>query len=227
MREFSGMYKEKKTFTSSIVFTWYFAFAILLSCAKEKTMEEEENIVQTPVAGPIAAGCEGTEYDDWEKSPYVLPFPVGKSYEVNLSHCSGSYHGLGQPDQFAIDSAMTIGTKITASRAGKVMYVRESGEDGNHPNNLVIIGHGDDTYAQYMHLTQNGALVSVGDEVEQGDIIGLSGNTGLSGYPHLHFVVTKYSFRYPYESIPTTFKNTAANERSLKSYTTYEAFPYD
>jgi len=172
-------------------------------------------------------GCPETRYDHWETSDYVLPYTVGSSYTINLSHCSGSYHSAGQPDQFAIDFSMDIGTEITASRAGEVIYIEDSGRDGGFPNNKVVIQHSDSTYAQYMHLTHKGALVGKGQNVEQGELIGLSGNTGLAGYPHLHFVATNSdSWQYPYTSFPTTFSNTSKNEKSLQSGMIYEALPY-
>ncbi|MGB5554909.1 MAG: hypothetical protein WBM83_09655, partial [Flavobacteriaceae bacterium] len=68
--------------------------------------------------GPVADGCPNTQYDDWKTSRYVLPYPVGESYIVTLSHCGGSYHSEGQPDEYAIDFSMKIGTLITVSRAG-------------------------------------------------------------------------------------------------------------
>lgn len=182
---------------------------------------------RVPGSDVIARGCPGGAYRDWKTSDYVLPYPVGKTYVVNLSHCSGSYHSEGLPDEFAIDFDMPIGTLITAARAGRVVYVEERGEDGNHPNNLVVVDHGDATFAEYMHLTNQGALVRVGDTVAPGDSIGLSGATGLAGYPHLHFVVALDTWSWPYVSIPTTFRNTAANPRSLASGYEYTAVPFE
>lgn len=193
-----------------------------LCSTRNPKSEDTEQLV-----APIAIGCPNTEYGDWSRSEYVLPYPIHKEYTVNLSHCSGSYHSEGQPDAYAIDFAMDIGTIVSASRAGKVVYVEESGNDGDFPNNLVIVEHDDGTFAQYMHLTKDGALVNVGEALEQGDLIGLSGSTGLAGYPHLHFVVTQPgSYKYPYTSLPTTFKNTIANEKSLAMGTRYPAYKY-
>jgi hypothetical protein len=175
----------------------------------------------------LSLACASADYDFWETSDYVLPYPVGERYKINLSHCSGSYHSEGLPDQFAIDFAMNIGSIITASRGGVVVDVEESGSDFGFPNNKVVVMHNDETYAQYMHLTKNGAEVEIGDVLKQGDTIGLSGSTGLAGYPHLHFVATqKGSWKYPYSSFPTTFKNTKENELSLQSGETYLALPY-
>lgn len=189
--------------------------------------DPDELLLKDTVTGGALIGCPDTEYDDWRNSPYVLPYPVGSSCTIDLSHCSGAYHSAGQPDQFAIDFRMDVGTIITASRAGKVVFVEESGIDGAFPNNKVVIKHSDGTYGQYMHLTFAGALVETGDDVQPGDEIALSGATGLAGYPHLHFVVTRTgSYDYPYESLPTTFRNTEANERSLVSGHTYLAKRY-
>ena len=78
-----------------------------------------------------------------------------------------------------------------------------------------------------MHLTQNGALVEIGQTVSRGDTIGLSGYTGLAGYPHLHFVVVRGAeYIWPYESVPVTFYNTLSNVNSLAANTVYEAFEY-
>ncbi|HQU72781.1 MAG TPA: M23 family metallopeptidase [Calditrichia bacterium] len=191
-----------------------------------RLVSENPEDKEKPEEGPVAEGCPGAVYPEWSTSPYVLPYPVGETYKIDLSNCSGSFHSEGQPDEFAIDFNMPIGSQITASRAGTVVYVEESGRDGGSPNNLVVVDHGDESYAQYMHLTQNGAQVTVGQQVSPGDNIGLSGATGLAGYPHLHFVVTHTPWRYPYASMPVTFRNTLSNERSLASGTRYKALPY-
>ncbi len=172
-----------------------------------------------------AIGCPFANYPDWETSPYVLPFPVGKTYQVRLSNCSSSYHAEGKNDQFAFDFVMATGTLVTAARAGTVVYIEEKGIS-RELNNLVVVDHGDNTFAEYMHLKQYGALVKVGDFVEQGDEIGLSGATGLAGYPHLHFIVVEGSWQWPYDGVPVTFSNTSPNPNSLASNTKYTALPY-
>jgi murein DD-endopeptidase MepM/ murein hydrolase activator NlpD len=186
----------------------------------------------TPLPSPTFAigidpviGCANAEYPDWETSPYVLPFPVGETYKVNLGNCSSSYHAAGQNDELAYDFAMNIGTLITASRSGTVIFVEESSKK-SEINNLVVVDHGDNTFAEYMHLKQDGALVEVGDFVEQSDEIGLSGVTGLAGYPHLHFIVVQGTWEWPYTGVPVTFSNTAPNPSGLASNTRYTALPY-
>jgi len=163
--------------------------------------------------------CDG--YLDWSSSNYVLPFPSGQSHEVTQGNCGAVSH-LGS-QQYAYDFAMNRSDSIVASRGGTVYEVVESNDDDNGcpDDNHVFIEHSDGTVAIYAHLTKNGALVATGDVVAQGDPIGLAGNTGCSTKDHLHFVVFKS--RKKSESLPITFSNTSANQRGLKSGTTYVA----
>jgi murein DD-endopeptidase MepM/ murein hydrolase activator NlpD len=55
------------------------------------------------------------------------------------------------------------------------------------PGNVVVIDVGDDRFASYAHLAHGSLLVTVGDEVAEGQAIGLIGNSGNSLGPHLHF----------------------------------------
>jgi murein DD-endopeptidase MepM/ murein hydrolase activator NlpD len=193
----------------------------VLSCKKN------DDFVSDGVIGtPMARTCDNPQYEFWEFSSFVLPYPVGESRTIGLNNCSSSYHASGQPDQFAIDFNMPIGSTITCSKSGSVIFVEESGEDYDFPNNKVVIDHGDGTFGQYMHLTENGASVTLGQNVFQGSIIGQSGATGLAGYPHLHFVITENGWEYPYDSYPVNFRNTTENPNSLESGETYTALPF-
>lgn len=202
-------------------FALMFSIIFLMGCVKE-TRERPVNID----TNAEYVGCAGATYNNWETSPYVLPFPVGKTYSVNLAHCSGSYHASGEPDQFAIDFDMGLGAEVTASRDGVVIFVEESGFDGEFPNNMVVLVHEDRSHTQYMHLTYQGALVSRGQIVKKGDVIGLTGATGLAGYPHLHFIATGGRWQYPYNSFPVTFSNTTENVYSLEPGKNYTALSY-
>ncbi len=172
-------------------------------------------------------GCDGRSYPSLAETPYVLPYPVGVEYRMNLGNCSSSYHGPDFADRYAYDFDMQIGEIVTASRAGRVVHVKEDGVDGDQSNNnLVVVDHGDDTFGQYMHLTRGGADVSVGDQVVRGDTLGRSGNTGLAGYPHLHFVVTSGGYAYPYDSSPMSFGNASPSHLTLIQGQRYQAKPY-
>lgn len=198
---------------------------VLIACGASQPTSESDPLTNMSTATPEYVGCANATYPDWETSIYVLPFSTGETYRTRLTNCSTSYHAQGKDDQFAYDFAMPIGTLITASRAGKVIFVEQDGK-GRELNNSVTVDHGDNTYAGYLHLKQNGSLVEVGDVVEQGDSIGLSGVTGAAGYPHLHFIVTKDGWDWPYTGTPVTFRNTAPNPRGLITNGEYTALPH-
>lgn len=82
-----------------------------------------------------------------------------------------------------IDIAVPTGTVVRASKAGKVVTATYSSSAGNY----VALYHGDGVYTYYMHCSS--LSVSVGDEVAQGQTVALSGSTGISTGPHLHFAV--------------------------------------
>lgn len=132
-----------------------------------------------------------------------------------------------------IDIRMPVGTTIVAARAGIVVAVQEGYPDNNGVDlqeNYVFIKHNDGTMARYFHLTRQGALVEVGDSVQQGDVIARSGNSGDSAEPHLHFDVQVCGINLPPnynqlpcgQTLPVTFRNTSPHACGLtpgKSYT--------
>jgi len=84
-----------------------------------------------------------------------------------------------------IDLAAAEGTPIYATRAGKVTTCSyQAGGAGNY----VSINHLDGFASIYMHMTHY--VVSPGQSVSQGQLIGYVGNTGLSTGPHLHFGIS-------------------------------------
>jgi len=128
-----------------------------------------------------------------ESALYLLPFEAGRSFRVTQGY-NGTLTHFDQ-DQYAVDFAMPEGTAVCAARAGVVVDLEESYKTGGpskkHKSrvNFVSIAHDDGTIGEYHHLRQNGVLVEIGQRVEAGQRIALSGNTGYSTIPHLHFGV--------------------------------------
>ena len=83
-----------------------------------------------------------------------------------------------------VDMAAPAGTPIYAAKAGKVTVAKWSDSAGNY----VSINHGDGFSSIYMHMTHY--IVSAGQYVSQGQVIGYVGNTGLSKGAHLHFGIS-------------------------------------
>ena len=80
-----------------------------------------------------------------------------------------------------IDLAVNVGTPVKSSTAGTVI---QSGWNGGYGIS-VYVDCGDGMVIRYGHLSETS--VEVGQTVAQGDLLGLSGNTGNSTGPHLHF----------------------------------------
>jgi murein DD-endopeptidase MepM/ murein hydrolase activator NlpD len=74
-------------------------------------------------------------------------------------------------------------TPVYASSGGKVIKAGW----GSGYGYCVYIDHGNGMVTRYAHL--NKVLVKAGQRVSQGERIGLSGNTGISSGPHLHFEI--------------------------------------
>jgi len=141
---------------------------------------------------------------------YSLPYSSGKSYRVLQGYGSRFSHtGL---EEFAIDLDMPVGTPVHAARAGVVARVEESHSKGCWDDgcgkyaNYIVILHSDGTTGEYYHLNKNGAIVSVGDSVSQGQQIGYSANTRHSTMPHLHFAVYRATDCGDTPSIPVRFQ---------------------
>ncbi|MFG2713314.1 M23 family metallopeptidase [Streptomyces goshikiensis] len=105
--------------------------------------------------------------------------PVEDSYVSTQWHAGGGMWSSGS--HTGIDFHAASGTTVHAVGAGTVV---ESGNGGAYGNN-VVIKHNDGTYTQYGHMSS--LSVSVGQQVTPGQQIGLSGSTGNSSGPHLHF----------------------------------------
>jgi murein DD-endopeptidase MepM/ murein hydrolase activator NlpD len=108
----------------------------------------------------------------------------------------GSFSHADPQNRYAIDFACDEGTPVVAAREGVVMQVESDFEKAGLDRekyggraNFVRVLHDDGTMGLYAHLKPEGVLVRVGQRVRLGQRIGLSGNTGYTTGPHLHFAV--------------------------------------
>lgn len=124
---------------------------------------------------------------------YQLPYAEGVDYPVIQTYGSRFTHKGSE--FYTIDFAMPEGTAVHAAREGVVVRTMSwsslgcfhtgCGRFANH----VVIEHSDGTTGEYFHLKEGGVLVEEGQLVRRGEPIALSGNTGYSSSPHLHFGV--------------------------------------
>lgn len=137
--------------------------------------------LQTPVvAKPQAKGyvrdnrahdTNGPDYGSY----YMRPC------DIDLCRHSQNLHGYN-----GVDLAGPSGTKLYASAGGTVIVSRMGGWNGGY-GNYVIISHDNGTQTVYGHMLKT--LVSAGQHVDRGQVIGLVGNTGNSTGPHVHFEI--------------------------------------
>ncbi|WP_248804918.1 peptidoglycan DD-metalloendopeptidase family protein [Pseudomonas sp. MWU13-2100] len=124
---------------------------------------------------------------------YRYPFPWrGGPFRLTQGP-NGQYSHFGAKSRYAMDIAMPVGTPIVAARGGVVIKTEndQSGGGKNPSGNFVRVLHDDGTMGVYLHLKQGSVSVREGQRVEVGSPLALSGNTGNSTGPHLHFVVQR------------------------------------
>ncbi|WP_406365733.1 LysM peptidoglycan-binding domain-containing M23 family metallopeptidase [Streptomyces sp. NBC_01546] len=133
--------------------------------------------VQQPKQKPQSSGS-ATGAKAPSAAGFVAPVSGGIStqYKVAGAMWSSGYHT-------GVDFIASSGTTVKAVGAGTVVSSGWAGAYGNE----VIIKHADGHYSQYGHLSS--LSVSVGQSVTAGQSIGLSGSTGNSTGPHLHFEI--------------------------------------
>lgn len=149
-----------------------------------------------------------------EHSPSAYPLPWrGGPFRMTQGP-GGRYSHTGPKGRYAIDIAMPVGTPIVAARGGVVIKTenQQSGRGNNPAGNFVRLLHDDGTMGVYLHLKRGSVGVREGQRVEAGSFLALSGNTGNSTGPHLHFVVQKnvglqtvsipFDFAQPINSVP-------------------------
>lgn len=105
-------------------------------------------------------------------------FPLDDKGFVTRGVGSGQEYGVAHP---GLDIAVPSATEVRAAGGGSVVEVSETPEYGK----MIRLSHPDGYETLYGHLSQ--ILVKQGDKVALGAVIGLSGNTGRSTAPHLHF----------------------------------------
>ncbi|MER6689089.1 M23 family metallopeptidase [Streptomyces minutiscleroticus] len=108
----------------------------------------------------------------------------GYTLSARFNQAGGMWAAKHSGQDFAVPS----GTKVVAAHGGTVVKAGGNGAgDGPAYGNAVVIRHGNGTYSQYAHLSR--IEVKVGQVVTTGRRIALSGNTGNSSGPHLHFEI--------------------------------------
>jgi len=180
-----------------------------------------------------------TDFLDYQTiTELELPFNTSWYVVWGGHNLADNYHASLRDQRFAIDvlqidnsSTHTgsglhnadyycYGDTIYAPANGQVVEMKNSVPE-NIPRqtntnelfgNYVIIDHGNDEFSVLAHMITNSIVVNVGDVVGKGQILGLTGNSGNSTEPHLHYHLQNKPSIGQGEGLPAQFINYYAND---------------
>ena len=113
----------------------------------------------------------------WPCSSRYVTSPLGSRY-TGIAGASTNHAGIDI-------GRVGYTTQAVAAKAGTVIISSYNKYRGNY----VVVSHGSGNTTTYQHLSSRS--VSVGDKVAQGQVVGITGTTGVSSGPHLHFEITE------------------------------------
>lgn len=176
---------------------------------------DEDDTILTLLIQPLISYPDTDE--NFTETEFILPFKgewfvywggtnVMENYHYALPMQRYAYDFLRVQDEFSFagdqtknESYYAYGEEVIAPAAGKIVKVIDEIDD-NTPfgemnpmqptGNYVVIDHGNDEFSHLAHFQKGSITVHEGDQVEAGDLLGLSGNSGNSSEAHIHFQVS-------------------------------------
>lgn len=161
---------------------------------ERKKREEEERRRQEELNGQNNANNNNSNNNNNNSSSGSFVWPCPSSRRITSDYgLRGDPFGNSSSSEFhkGIDIGAPVGTPIVATASGVVAWATRSSSAGN----WVVINHGDNLISVYMHMAYY--IVSGGDYVEAGQVIGYVGLTGQTSGPHLHFGIGTYDGSWP------------------------------
>ena len=153
--------------------------------AEEEAVQAEILRLSRQLAAEQAARGQSSQ-----SNPGGYIWPVDSRYITSTVGGRQSPGGIGSTNHKGTDiGRVGYTSSVYAAKSGTVIVSQSSSSYGNY----VVISHGSGNTTLYAHLSSR--KVSVGQYVNQGDVIGITGSTGNSTGPHLHFEVTENGVR--------------------------------
>lgn len=150
----------------------------------------------------------GRDGDGDDDVVYLLPWDRGERRYVH----QGPGGSFSHAHSVAWDFGMEEGSRVLAARSGVVAFAEDSSKIGGgartflEDGNVLLVVHDDGSVGLYGHLRFAGAWKRVGERVDAGELLALSGNTGFSTGPHLHFQVQRPTLDGGAVTIPIRFE---------------------
>ncbi|WP_308588834.1 peptidoglycan DD-metalloendopeptidase family protein [uncultured Oscillibacter sp.] len=153
--------------------------------AEEEAIQAKIVQLSRQLAAQQAAAGHATQ-----SNPGGYIWPVDSRYITSTVGGRSSPGGIGSTNHKGTDIGRVGYTSpIYAAKAGTVIVSQYSSSYGNY----VVVSHGSGNTTLYGHMSSR--KVEVGQYVNQGDVLGITGSTGNSTGPHLHFEVTENGVR--------------------------------
>ena len=148
-----------------------------------KELDEEEERIQARI---VELSRQLAAQQRMNSNPGGYIWPVDSRYITSTVGGRSSPGGVGSTNHKGTDiGRVGYTSEIYAAKSGTVIVSQYSSSYGNY----VVISHGSGNTTLYGHMSSRKA--QVGQEVKQGEVIGITGSTGNSTGPHLHFEVTE------------------------------------
>jgi murein DD-endopeptidase MepM/ murein hydrolase activator NlpD len=161
--------------------------------------------------------------DTKELNYHVVDQAQKNAFDLIITDEKGnSYKTIGQTN----DDYYVFGKEIIAPAAGEVVLVVEGIKDNTPgemnpiyvPGNTVIIKTANDEYLFFAHFKQHSIKVKQGQQVKQGELLGLCGNSGNSTEPHLHFQIQNVENMNKATGVKFYFDNILVNGELKNDY---------
>jgi len=143
-----------------------------------------------------------------------LPFDTAT---VRVLSSGPAGHFAAGDGEFAWDFGLPIGAAVLCAKGGVVLRFADHFPEGRAEksfrgkDNFIVIKHDDGTLGTYCHLLKSGIKVKQGERVQAGCVLGLSGNSGYSSGPHLHFHVATEADSHMFIQNPVSFSGDASD----------------
>ena len=160
------------------------------SAVDELEREEEEILAMILKKSRELAAQQAAQGKPSQASSGGYIWPVDSRYITSTVGGRTSPGGVGSTNHKGTDiGRVGYTSSIYAAKAGTVIVSQYSSSYGNY----VVVSHGSGNTTLYAHMSSR--KVTVGQYVNQGDVLGITGSTGNSTGPHLHFEITENGVR--------------------------------
>lgn len=157
-----------------------------------RSLDQEEEAIQRKIVqlSKELAAQQAAQGKPAQTSSGGYIWPVDSRYITSTVGGRASPGGVGSTNHKGTDiGRVGYTSSIYAAKAGTVIVSQYSSSYGNY----VVVSHGSGNTTLYGHMSSR--KVEVGQYVNQGDVLGITGSTGNSTGPHLHFEVTENGVR--------------------------------